>query len=535
MRNLAIYRCPKCRTQYRPLDAGARRFICCGIALERIKTGARGFAAIPQLSALSPQLGAPMRPVVVSAPARQSSTGPTEVLEIIPPRDNTVDALAVELLLSRFATETPFSLEIAGDSHMRRFTIRAPHETLAHLRRQIQATYPQAEFRTVPPEEDPAYDHKLAQMSADFTLRRQLYLPLRTFRNGDFLEADPVLGLLGTFADLEQGERMLSQLILFPAPANWADRYQGMERQVDPSRGEVPRSASLFMRQLVGLVVAIIFLATVLCGVITYLQHRWLEFGVALVTGVVILTGLLYVIKLMMDETNINPEMVKRKLEGSSAYDVSLRLTAFAQTPELTRLRLRSLVKAYAQFNLASGNALEPHIAEFDPRDISLPCKPLWDEWLDRGVRLTVAEIASMWHLPVGFEAPFVERAKAKRLLPLPNTVEQGILIGHSVHQGQRIPVHLDADTLWHHNFMVAKTQKGKSTLMANLAVEAMKKAAAVVVIDPHGDLARAVLGVVPPSRAKDVVYVDLSLFSRVTRFLSLLSTKLNAFQTQFT
>ena len=106
---------------------------------------------------------------------------------------------------------------------------------------------------------------------------------------------------------------------------------------------------------------------------------------------------------------------------------------------------MRSLVKAYAQFNLASGNALEPHIAEFDPRDIALPRWSLWQEWLGRGMRLTVAEIASMWHLPVGFETPFVERAKAKRLMPLPNTVEQGILIGHSVHQGQRIPVHLDA------------------------------------------------------------------------------------------
>jgi hypothetical protein len=444
-------------------------------------------------------------------------TEPTEVLEIIPPHDNTVDALAVELLLSRFATETPISLEIAGDARVRRFLFRAPRETLAHRRRQIQATYPQAEFRAILPEEDPAYEHKLARTSAEFSLRKPLYLPLRTFRNGDFLEADPVLGLLGTFADLEQGERMLSQLILFPAPANWADRYQGMERQVERGMGEGgPRSVNLFLRQFAGLVVSCFLLMTVLCGVVTGLQQRWLEFGIALVTGIAALGGVLYAIKSMGDATNVNPEMVKRKLEGSSAYDVSLRLTAFAQTPELARLRLRSLVKAYAQFNLASGNALEARLAEFDPRDLALPRWSLWQEWLGRGMRLTVAEIASMWHLPVGFETPFVERAKAKRLLPLPNTVEQGILIGHSAHQGLRIPVHLDAETLWHHNFMVAKTQKGKSTLMANLAVEAMKKDAAVVVIDPHGDLARAVLGVVPPNRAKDVVYVDLSDSSQI-------------------
>jgi len=526
MPTVAIYRCLKCGTTYRPLDAGARRFMCCGIALERVELGTRGFASflkpsapVPKFgtatadpSASPPRFSAPARTGTLNSAAPPSFTEPTEVFEIIPPRENTVDALAVELLLSCFAAETPFSLEIAGDAHVRRLLFRAPRATVAHLRRQIQATYPQAEFRAVPPEEDPAYEHTLARMSAEFSLRKPLYLPLRTFRNGDFLEADPVLGLLGTFADLEQGERMLSQLILFPAPANWADRYQGMERQVERGTGEGgPRSVNLFLRQFAGLVVSCFLLMTVLCGVVTGLQQRWLEFGVALVTGITALGGVLYAIKSMGDVTNVNPEMVKRKLEGSSAYDVALRLTAFAQTPGLARLRLRSLAKAYAQFNLASGNALEARLAEFDPRDIALPSKPVWDEWLDRGMRLTVAEIASMWHLPVGFEAPFVERAKAKRLLPLPNTVETGILIGHSVHQGQRIPVHLDAETLWHHNFMIAKTQKGKSTLMANLAVEAMKKDAAVVVIDPHGDLARAVLGVVPPSRAKDVVYVDLS------------------------
>lgn len=506
MASRAVYRCQKCGTEYRPLAAGNRRFLCCGVSLERVEQRTRGLATTPKLSA-------PGSPLALSSPTRPSSAGSIEVLEIIPPRDNTVDALAIELLLSRFAADTHFSLEIAGDSRKRRFILRAPHETLAHLRRQIQATYPQAEFRPLLPEQDPAYDQHLVRISADLILRRPVYLPLRTFRNGDFLEADPVLGLLGAFADLEDGERMLSQLILFPAPLNWADRYQGMERQNEQllSGGGGSRSMDLLARQFIALVASFILFVTTLWGVVTFLQQRWLDFGMAAISSVATLVGMLYLIKLMVDGTRINPEMVKRKLEGASAYDVSLHLTAFAQTPERARRRLSSFAKAYSQFNLASGNALVGHLAEFDPRDISLPRWSWWEEWLGRGMRLTVSEIASMWHLPVGFETPFVERAKSKRLLPLPHTVERGILIGHSVHQGQSIPVHLDLDTLWRHTFMVAKTQKGKSTLMANLAVEAMKQNAALVVIDPHGDLARSMLGVVPRSKANNVIHVDLS------------------------
>ena len=118
---------------------------------------------------------------------------------------------------------------------------------------------------------------------------------------------------------------------------------------------------------------------------------------------------------------------------------------------------------------------------------------------------------AALWNLPVGAEVPGVERMLAKRILPLPTTVQKGILIGHSRHQGQQIPVRLGEESLWHHIFMVAKTQKGKSTLMAHLAAEAMRKKTALVVIDPHGDLARSLLGLVPRSRASDVVFIDFS------------------------
>jgi hypothetical protein len=260
MSPVAIYRCPKCKTEYRPLDAGARHHMCCGVELERIESGKQPLLALLQ------NIQHLIETLFVS-PVQPSAMIANEVLEIIPPRENQVDVLALELMLGRLAIETTFSLEIAGDSRMRRFLIRAPHETLVHLRRQIQATYPQAEFRAVPTDQDPTVERQLARMSADFTLRRPLYLPLRTFHNGDFLEADPVLGLLGTFADLEEGERMLSQIILFPAPSNWADRYQGSERQIEQSMGGGgATSQDLFVRQLVGLVVSVVFLFIVLWG-----------------------------------------------------------------------------------------------------------------------------------------------------------------------------------------------------------------------------------------------------------------------------
>ena len=135
MPTVAIYRCPKCRTEYRPLDAGARRFICCGVSLKRVNAS----------SWKNPlRLEQEGRPSVVSprpsATAAQLSKG-TELIEVIPPRETMVDAPAVGMLLSAFSTGSPYSLEIAGDDKSRRFLVRGTLEGVAHIRRQLQATY----------------------------------------------------------------------------------------------------------------------------------------------------------------------------------------------------------------------------------------------------------------------------------------------------------------------------------------------------------------------------------------------------------
>ena len=56
---------------------------------------------------------------------------------------------------------------------------------------------------------------------------------------------------------------------------------------------------------------------------------------------------------------------------------------------------------------------------------------------------------------------------------------------------------------------MVGQTGTGKTTFLRNLIAQDFAHGRGVGVIDPHGDLAEAVLGLVPPERAEDVVYFD--------------------------
>lgn len=59
------------------------------------------------------------------------------------------------------------------------------------------------------------------------------------------------------------------------------------------------------------------------------------------------------------------------------------------------------------------------------------------------------------------------------------------------------------------HIYMVGKTGTGKSTLISNMAASDAKDGNGLALIDPHGDLAEALLDLIPKQRIKNVVYFN--------------------------
>src|SRR5581483_11830002 len=96
-------------------------------------------------------------------------------------------------------------------------------------------------------------------------------------------------------------------------------------------------------------------------------------------------------------------------------------------------------------------------------------------------------------------------------------TVASGCRIGVSTHQGRSVPVSVPNEALRRHLLLVAKTRRGKSSLLLRFADYLMDRgpergaAPALVLIDPHRDLASAALGQIPPERRGDVVFLDVA------------------------
>ena len=86
-----------------------------------------------------------------------------------------------------------------------------------------------------------------------------------------------------------------------------------------------------------------------------------------------------------------------------------------------------------------------------------------------------------------------------------------GVMLGVSQGSRQSRAVHLSPGDRMRHCYVCGATGTGKSTLLCNMISQDIRGGHGVVMIDPHGDLFRAVLAAIPPNRADEVVVIDLA------------------------
>lgn len=83
------------------------------------------------------------------------------------------------------------------------------------------------------------------------------------------------------------------------------------------------------------------------------------------------------------------------------------------------------------------------------------------------------------------------------------------VIIGKVTSHGVEYNTGLDDADRERHTLILGGTGNGKSTLLKYQIVQDMWRGVGVILIDPHGDLAKEVIGYVPKERVKDVIYFN--------------------------
>jgi hypothetical protein len=118
-----------------------------------------------------------------------------------------------------------------------------------------------------------------------------------------------------------------------------------------------------------------------------------------------------------------------------------------------------------------------------------------------------MGEVACMFALPD--TGRWLPRQGVVEMLPFRAPVRDGIHLGVNRVHGVMSPVCLPQASRNHHTWIVGQTGTGKSTLLENIILQDVLDGRSVIVIDPHGDLIRQILGKIPEERMRDVVLFD--------------------------
>ncbi|MBX3024671.1 type IV secretion system DNA-binding domain-containing protein [bacterium] len=172
---------------------------------------------------------------------------------------------------------------------------------------------------------------------------------------------------------------------------------------------------------------------------------------------------------------------------------------------------MRGLARALGQFADPTSNGLIPltndnYAHEAHERDL------LHRHSHRSGMILNTEELVGLVHPPsASIRLAKLDRERRKTKAAPATVVGHELLLGENRHAGKAMPVTLSAEQRSRHIYLIGASGTGKSTLLLNLIAQDLRSGQGIGVLDPHGDLIDAVLGLVPAERYDDVVLLDPS------------------------
>ena len=300
------------------------------------------------------------------------------------------------------------------------------------------------------------------------------FLPLRVDHR-----VDPAGQLLAALRAHEPREGGAIQLVLQAPPRSAANRARGQARRLRAGRGLQPDIALRALQVVGGLLLQ--FIDVFLPG--------------SPPTG---------------QQTRVDPFSLERAkaIEAKAAQPLlaaTLRVGAWADGRRRSGGRLGGLLAAFGQFHDLGG--LHTSFEPFCKRRMTFCLPPVKPRLL-----LSSSEAAALIAVPEETAlAPLsFSEAPSRSIAPAAHAPSHGLLLGRSDHAGFDREIRVEPKALLEHAHVLGPTGRGKSTLLLNMTVEAIRAGMGGIVLDPTGELTTLTLARIPAERVEDVDLLDL-------------------------
>jgi hypothetical protein len=398
---------------------------------------------------------------------------PLEFIEVIGNRLSEETPLAMEQVFAAFANVRREALwrrwlypgriqyasfEIVSVNSQIHFFISVPSHLRTFIESQLTAQYPRVLLK-------PAADYLPSFFQSPHTICRlrlssSFYYPIKTYQ--DVKDVDLMSAVLGQLGKLTPNQAVAIQFRVTPAGVGWVRRATGILAQ------GVPDASSPTGRTRTHPDARIIQ---------TKLAHSGLRTGIRLLA----VAG-----------------------SNSEAFDLLTRVAG-----------------SFGVFAAGEGNNF------FQPRTFFWQKERLARSMLARSIYLisrlhvlNVRELASLWHPPgaalsmiknINWGRGLISEAPPNLPIATDNEEEKKMInfFGRVEFRNSQSTFGIKRDDRRKHMYIIGKTGTGKSTMIANMAINDMKNGSGMAIIDPHGDLSEILLNYIPSHRINDVAYLD--------------------------
>jgi len=367
----------------------------------------------------------------------------------------------VSLFKRLFKTPPVFSFEIFLINKTIYFYVTAPSKHASYITSLISSSYPISFVSSTSDPMKTVLSKKNVSLG-EMKLNSPYYLPIKTY--SDFSEIDPLSSLIGFLAKQSEAVSMAVQIIVTPASFSWQSNIIKQTQEVKKGGTGEEKGPSI-------------------------------EYALP------------------------KAQMVKKaSFQGGKAV---IRLAASSDTMPPAPF-LHDLAGTFGGFSLGEGNQLILKKPLVRKKAFLNKLKKRTTSLIERRYQvLNSQELATIWHPPGLLLAGIKNISWGKTLkgeppenLPTALTVNEdekkGInFFAQAEFKNDITTFGIKDEDRRKHVYIMGKTGAGKSTLIANMAIDDIRKDRGIGIIDPHGDLSETILDYIPKRRLNDVVYLE--------------------------
>ncbi len=414
------------------------------------------------------------------------------------------------------AQKRPYSLElVATRDEGIRYVIMIPKEDIDIVKRTLLSFLPGLKIQEVADylqtvSDTPAGVYEL-KLNSDFVL------PLNN--NKALGEHDPIAYLTGYMRDLLPNELVSFQVVLVPILNN---THPNELRHIRDTRHRIALCKEVSPK----LTAYKIDLPRILLR--TIVAPFWIIVMGAKVVGFVM--AMIFTNGKSMNDNNKNlgdnpyeqelSSLIKNKLD-QHMFEVSIRITVVSTDIGSIYDRLYAIESSFNTFRSTYQSISRRRLLKnryFAMRRLDrFQNRSLVRHIFTQQTVLSSSELADIYHFPDTSLTKTEGLVKSRsRELAAPLSIkrsdaEPDVIIGTNLFGGQTQDIGITLNQRRRHMYIIGKTGTGKTTLLKNAIYQDMLNGKGLAVLDPHGDMFRELISIVPKSRLKDVVVFDPS------------------------